>query len=230
MAAMIPVYFYSPGACSLGGQVVLEWLQQPYFLCRVEREVRTSPAYLKINPRHKVPALKVGEQVIVENAAILTYLAERRPELNLLPAAGSMARIACLEWQSYLASGFHAAFSPYFAPGRYIADPAQHDAVKQQAIAQLRDQYAFVDQALDGKDYLLGTHKTVLDPYFYGLARWGKKLFDIPADYPNVARHMARMEADPAVQFAIATEKGQAAASPSDQFRGNLDLDGVDEV
>lgn len=227
MAAMIPVYFYSPGACSLGGQVVLEWLQQPYFLCRVEREVRTSPAYLEINPRHKVPALKVGEQVIVENAAILTYLAERRPELNLVPAPGTPARIALLEWQSYLASGFHAAFTPYFAPGRYTTDPAHHEAIRQAALIQARDQYAFIDQALEGKEYLLGAQKSVLDPYFYGLARWGKKVIDIPTDYPNVARHMARMEAEPAVQFAIATEKGQAATSPSEQYRGNLDLDGV---
>lgn len=227
MAAMIPVYFYSPGVCSLGGQVVLEWLEQPYFLCRVERETRTTPAYLKINPLHKVPALKVGEQVIIENAAILAYLAERRPELNLGPGAGAMARIEFLQWQSYLASGFHAAFTPYFAPGRYTTDAAQHEAVRQAAIANIRDQYAYVNQALGGKDYIMGAQKSVLDPYFYGLARWGKKLVDIPTNYPNVARHMARMEADPAVQFAIATEKGQAAASPSDQYRGNLDLDGV---
>lgn len=57
-----------------------------------------SADYLAINPMGKVPALKAGDAVITEAAAILTFLAEQFPERNLIPAAGSLARGEYYRW------------------------------------------------------------------------------------------------------------------------------------
>jgi glutathione S-transferase len=38
------VLYYTPGTCALACTVALEWLGQPYILCRVEREERASEA------------------------------------------------------------------------------------------------------------------------------------------------------------------------------------------
>lgn|GEM_PF-2945450 len=44
--------------------------------------------YLSVNPMGKVPALKDGDIVITETAAICAYLADRFPEKNLAPLTG----------------------------------------------------------------------------------------------------------------------------------------------
>ena len=44
-----------------------------------------SPDYLRVNPRHKVPALAIDNLVLLENAAIMAYLAKAYPKANLKP-------------------------------------------------------------------------------------------------------------------------------------------------
>ena len=47
-----------------------------------------APAYLAINPMGKVPAIRHGEVVITECAAICAYLADAFPDAGLAPAPG----------------------------------------------------------------------------------------------------------------------------------------------
>jgi glutathione S-transferase len=219
------LYFYSPGACSLSGQVVLEWLGEPYELCRVDPAVRAGEAFRRINPQGKVPALRTGGVFVAENSAILQHLAQRQADKDLMPPLGSPERDTLQQWLSYLGSSFHVAFYPYFMPSRYVKDEALFPAVKEAALEQIRKQFAFVDAHLQGREYMLGETRSVLDPYLYAMSRWGKRLMDVPSEFPNVARHQARMEAEPAVQFALSSEQGEATNSPSGAFRGQVSLD-----
>ena len=78
---MLTLYF-SPGACSLASHIGLEetgasYEAKPILLAKQQQRTE---AYLKINPRGKVPALSVDGKILVENTAILTYLARRFPE------------------------------------------------------------------------------------------------------------------------------------------------------
>ena len=58
--------------------------EQPTLLGKGEHRTE---AYLKINPRGKVPALQVDDgQILVENTAILTYLNRRYPAKKLMPS------------------------------------------------------------------------------------------------------------------------------------------------
>ena len=79
--------YFSPGACSMASHIGLEesgvpYEEKPTMLAKGEHKTE---AYLKINPRGKVPALDVDGKILMENTAILTYLARRFPEKNLLP-------------------------------------------------------------------------------------------------------------------------------------------------
>src|SRR5262247_3376397 len=83
---MLTLYF-SPGACSLASHIGLEETGTPYEakpILLAKQQQRTE-AYLKINPRGKVPALDANGKILVENTAILTYLARRFPEKRLMP-------------------------------------------------------------------------------------------------------------------------------------------------
>src|SRR5207237_8674385 len=84
---MFTLYF-SPGACSLASHIGLEETGAPYEAKPIllAKQQQKTEAYLKINPRGKVPSLSVDGKVLVENTAILTYLARRFPEKKLMPA------------------------------------------------------------------------------------------------------------------------------------------------
>ena len=83
--------YYSPGACSLASHITIEESGAPYepqqmMLAKGEH---LTPEYKKINPRQKVPALKLDDgTVITENTAILQYLGRSFPKANLLPKDG----------------------------------------------------------------------------------------------------------------------------------------------
>ena len=57
-----------------------------------------SEKYLSVNPMGKVPALEVDGKVIVETAAILTFLADMYPEKNLIPPVNSLERGEFYRW------------------------------------------------------------------------------------------------------------------------------------
>ena len=77
---MLTLYF-SPGACSMASHIGLEESDAPYTEkpTLLGKQEQKAEAYLKINPRGKVPALEVDGRVITENTAILTYIARQYP-------------------------------------------------------------------------------------------------------------------------------------------------------
>ncbi len=62
-----------------------------------------APEYRAINPMGKVPALKHGDTVITEQAAICMYLADLAPEKQLAPPVGSPERGSYYRWISFMA-------------------------------------------------------------------------------------------------------------------------------
>lgn len=221
---MSTVFFYSPGACSLSGQIVLEWLGQPYRLCRVDARLRQTPAFRRVNPLGKVPALLVDGHVLAENSAILTHLAERRS--GLLPPHATPPRDRANQWLSYIGTTLHTAFSPTFGAQRYVDYPFMEAAVVESARRRVKAELAHVNRCLgEGSGWLVGQQATAADAYLYAISRWGKKLVDIPQVWPHLHRHQRMMEADPAVIFALATEKGDTARSPSGGCEGHVTLE-----
>jgi glutathione S-transferase len=73
---------------------MLEELGQPYDikLLRLSEGDNMKPDYLTINPMAKVPALKHGDTVITEGAAICTYLADEFPDAKLNIPIGTPRR------------------------------------------------------------------------------------------------------------------------------------------
>ena len=80
--------YYAPGSSSMASHIALEEAGAHYethFVNEDAGEHRTE-AYLRVNPRGKVPALRLTDgSVLVENIAIQTYVARTHPEAGLLP-------------------------------------------------------------------------------------------------------------------------------------------------
>ncbi len=72
---------------------MLEEIGQPYeTVVLAYGTTMKAPEYLAINPMGKVPAIKHGDTVITECAAVCAYLADSFPQAGLAPAIGSKER------------------------------------------------------------------------------------------------------------------------------------------
>src|SRR5438046_2708893 len=69
------------------------------------------PAYLAINPMGKVPAIRHGDTVVTEAAAICAYLADACPEARLAPPPGDRLRGPYYRWLFFAAGPVEAAAS-----------------------------------------------------------------------------------------------------------------------
>jgi glutathione S-transferase len=67
------------------------------------------PDYLAVNPMGKVPALRHGDVVVTECAAICAYLADAFPAAGLAPPPASPARGAYYRWLFFAAGPLEAA-------------------------------------------------------------------------------------------------------------------------
>ncbi|AKV01671.1 Glutathione S-transferase [Labilithrix luteola] len=211
---MDTILFYTPGTCALAAIVTLEWLGQPYRLCRVQKAERQSEPFLRINPRGQVPAMLVDGRPLLESNAILAHLVDRRPELALLPRHGTWERDIANQWLAYLASAFHAAFWPMLMPQRYTLENDCQATVRQAGEEAVRRELRRVDTYLEGKDFIQGTRPSALDAYLHAMSRWGNSLVDMAKDHPNLWRHQKTMARDPAVRFGTAVERGEPPPEP----------------
>jgi glutathione S-transferase len=197
--------YYSPGACSLADHIALEWIGQPYEAIRMSREDRKTPAYLKINPAGAVPALEQDGWVLTQNAAILNYLADSFPQAGLGGDGTPKGRAEVNKWLALVNSDMHPAFHPLFGSTAYLGDAAMVEKSKDAARTKLRGLFERVDAQLAGRDWVAGT-RSIADPYLYVVSRWAKAQGIDLAGLDNLARFVARMEADPAVQKVLKDE------------------------
>ena len=168
--------FFSPGACSMASHIGIEetgtpYVEQPTLLAKGEQK---SDAYLKINPRGKVPALSVDGRVITENTAILTYLARQFPQANLLPA-DPVAEAHCIGAMAWFSNIVHPSYQRYMRPERFAEGEAAQATVKDMGRKSFWANLQEIDSLLDGNEWMMGKQYTVVDPYalvFYG---WGAR-------------------------------------------------------
>jgi glutathione S-transferase len=195
--------YYSPGACSLSPHIVLKEAGLPFeavLASTKTKKLQDGTDYLLINPKGYVPLLEFdnGER-LSEGPAIVQWVADQVPAKKLAPPAGTMERYRLIEWLNFVSSELHKSYSPLFNP----AMPEDGKAVYR---ARLLTRYAFVDQSLEGRDYLLGRDFSVADAYLFVVTRWATPLKLDLSPFKHLAAFMARVAARPAVQEALKAE------------------------
>jgi glutathione S-transferase len=197
--------YSSPGACSTANHIVLQWTGGPFEVEVVTREQRQSPEYLAINPAGAVPALRDGDFVLTQNAAILGYIADTWPEAKLAGDGSAQQRAEANRWLAFANSDLHPAFKPIFGPARYIEDVSQHEAVKAQARKNVRALFERADKQLEGRQWLAG-FRSYADPYLFITLRWADNTGIDLTGLENLAAFKRRLADDPGVQAAFVAE------------------------
>ena len=198
----MPTLYTMPGTCALAPNIAVAWLDAPVEVETMAYGDHQKDAFLAINPKGKVPALRFDDgDVLTEAAAILIWL-------GAVHGGEGYARDTVLgrkegEALSYMTSEVHAAFGPHFAPQRFAESEAAQEEVKAAAYETLRDHYARMEKVLsEAGDWYLG-ERSFADAYLYVLVRWLDQTPIALDDFPGLKAHRDRMEADEGVRTAL---------------------------
>ncbi|HEY1473860.1 MAG TPA: glutathione S-transferase [Pseudolabrys sp.] len=203
--ANLTLYHASPSRSSIA-LWMLEELGQPYDikLLSLQAGDNLKPDYLAINPMGKVPALRHGDTVITEVAAICTYLADEFPDAKLNIPAGTPRRGVYLKWL-------------FFGPG--CMEPAVIDRAAPRKEEARRAMLGYGDfdttmnvvaKAVGKGPWLMGEQFTAADVVIGSQVRWGT-MFKLIPERKEFADYAARIAARPAAQRAEAKDKEFAA-------------------
>lgn len=155
-----------------------------------------APAYLAINPMGKVPAIKHGDTVVTECAAICAYLADAFPEAGLAPPVTSKARGPYYRWLFFAAGPVEAATSNKSAG--FIPTDQQQRMFGYGSYEQMLDA---LEYAVTEKDYIAGDAFSAADVYAGSQIDWGLMFKSIEAR-PAFEAYAARLRERPAYKRA----------------------------
>ncbi|CAN5450635.1 glutathione S-transferase family protein [soil metagenome] len=206
-------FYYAPGACSTASHIGLEesgatFERQALSFAKNEQK---SPGYLEINPRGRVPALVTDDGAIVENTAILDYVAGTYAPL-LMPK-DPMGRARAISLMAWFSNNVHPAFTHVGRPERFATDPAVFDHLKATGRENFLTALKEIDGILAGKQWILGDQFSVVDGYalvFYG---WGKRIGLPVEELKNYTAWKDRMLARPAVRRVLEREQNVLVAA-----------------
>jgi glutathione S-transferase len=200
--------YYSPGSVSMVTHMVLEELGVPFEAVKVnlEQKAHHEPAYLKINPKAKVPSLGTSEGVITESVAILEYLLDKHGDGSLLAKPATVERARTMERIAYLATEIHPLMNRYFHADDYAADESVQKVVSEFGQAKSVAFFQREDGKLTTPYWSGGASPNVADFYFAVVARWGRWFKPKSIEMPNIRAFQERMALRPAVQRATARE------------------------
>jgi len=171
---------------------MLEEVGQPYRTELLDyATTMKAPAYLAINPMGKVPALKHGDTVVTETAAILAYLADAFPEAKLAPPSGSRLRGPYYRWLFYGAGPVEAA-----AMTKAFGFVVPEERKGMAGFGSMESVLDTLEQAVS-HSYLVGDSFTAADLYIGSHLGWGMQ-FGTLEKRPAFERYVGRLLVRPA--------------------------------
>jgi len=203
--AKLTLYHGSPSRSSIV-LWMLEELGEPYdvHLLSFAKGENRAPDYLAINPMGKVPALKHGDTVITEVAAICTYLADEFPAAKLNVPVGSPRRGVYLKWLFFGPSCIEPAVIDRAAPRKEEARRAML------GYGDFDTTMNVVAKAVEKGPWILGEQFTAADVVIGANIRWGM-MFKMVPERETFMDYAARIAARPAAKRAEAKDKELAA-------------------
>jgi len=195
--------YYSPGACSLSPHIALREAGlafEPVLASTKTHQLADGTDYYTISPKGYVPLLELdnGER-LSEGPAIVQYIADQVPAKNLAPANGTMARYRLQEALNFISTELHKGIGGLF-------NPAMPEDAKALMRARGLMRLQWVNEQLEGKQYLMGDTFTVADAYLFVVANWTQYVGIDIKGLTNLTAYMARVAARPAVQEAMKAE------------------------
>jgi len=190
------VFYTNPQSRGRVIRWMLEEVGVPYETQVVDYAAMKSADYLAVNPMGKVPAIRHGDEVVTETAAICAYLADAFPEAGLIPPAGHRKRGAYYRWLFFAAGPVEAAVT--------------NKALKVEVNDEQRGFVGYgsfdacigaLEHALHPGPYICGDQFTAADLYVGAQIGYGMMFGSIEKS-PLFEDYVARLQARPAAKRA----------------------------
>jgi len=195
--------FYSPNACSLAPHIVLRELGLPFDLIKVDLQQHLTELgedFYLLNKKGQVPVLQLEDgSFLTEGAVISQFLVDQFERRDLLAEINTVERYQTLSWMNFIAAEIHKAYSPFFHESYGEDSKTIFSTI-------LNKHYAWVDQQLDGQNYLMGSNFTIADIYLFVVTRWADFIGLDLGHFIHLTAFMQRIARRQTVQDAIAAE------------------------
>jgi glutathione S-transferase len=205
------VLYYALNTCALAPYVTLTEANASFEVrpLNFRKNEQRLPAYLRLNPKHKVPLLMVDGDPLTESSAIQIWIARNFPQAKLLPSDPwqELKAISILSWCS---SGIHPYLSRINSPSKVCDVAGAEQGVIQAAKSFLFENYKIAEDMLAGRKFFFD-HFTAADAHFFWCLRRGAQLGAEAAEFPNCMAHFERIKKRPSVQKMFAYEKAVQA-------------------
>jgi glutathione S-transferase len=188
---------------------MLEEIGRPYRTELLEFDTTMkAPAYLAINPMGKVPAIRHGDAVVTEAAAICAYLADAFPEAHLAPPPGDRLRGPYYRWLFFVAGPLEAAWTNKAAG--FVVPPERE---RMMGYGRFETVIDVLEGAVSRTEYVVGDRFTAADVYLGSAIGFGMQ-FGMIEKRPAFERYSQRLSARPAAQRAKEIDDRLAARQP----------------
>jgi glutathione S-transferase len=172
---------------------MLEEVGQPYKTEMLDyASSMKAPAYLAINPMGKVPALRHGDAVVTETAAICAYLADAFPQAGLAPPPGRRLRAPYYRWLFFAAGPFEAASS-----NKALGVVVPQERERMMGYGNIALVLKTLEDALSRGNYLAGDNFTAADLYVGSQLGFGM-MFGMIEKRPAFEQYWQRLSSRPA--------------------------------
>lgn len=185
---------------------MLEEIEQPYHTELLDYgTTMKAPAYLAINPMGKVPAIRHGDTVVTEAAAICAYLADAFPETRLAPPPGDRLRGAYYRWLFFVAGPLEAA-----AANKIMGFAVPEERERMMGYGRFEHVMNALEAAVSRSEYLVGDRFTAADVYVGSHIDFGMQ-FGTLEKRPAFEQYWQRLSARPAALRAKQIDDALAA-------------------
>ena len=172
---------------------MLEEVGHPYETVVLDYESgMKSPDYLAINPMGKVPAIRHGDTIVTEGAAICAYLADMFPDAGLAPPSGNERRGPYYRWLFFAAGPVEAAVT-----AKSLGLLAPEDKRSMAGYGSFEDTIDALESAVRDGPYICGDQFTAADVYVGSQIGWGM-MFGTMDKRPAFEEYFARISSRPA--------------------------------
>ncbi|AGS20991.1 glutathione S-transferase protein [Rhizobium etli] len=202
--------YYASGTCALASLIALEESGLAFETKKLSfaNGEQRSPDYLKINPKGRVPALVTDRGVLTETPAILGFIADSAPTAKLAPLGDAFEMARLQSFNSYLCSTVHVNHAHRRRGSRWTDDPAAIEAMKAKVPQNMADCFTLIEETMFDAPWVMGETYSLADPYLFVMTDWLPADGVDPARFAKVSDHHARMLQRPAVQRALAFDRG----------------------
>lgn len=201
-------------ACKGCGSVVVE---AAFSLAGVPLEVEevdysasspTRARLLEVNPLGQVPALVLPDgSVLTESLAILHYVNDLEPSVDLIPPPGDATRKAFYRWSMFFMAALYPTWTYGDEPGKWVKDAAAAKQLRESTDEHRKALWKWVEQEA-ASPWFLGERLSAIDLYLAAMTRWRPGILWFAKNAPKLTAIAKRASELPEVQPIIARNFG----------------------